>query len=188
VSSPLISNPHHVLQENLLTATVVELRCPALGVAGDPLCHFQRSSVLQKIDDACRSKRNGERMHPTTRRLRAAFEHSAASIRVAGRFPSFRVLPTAIGKKGVVGRLVRPDISKYWSRSRFYAGAPLISPAGHALGMLSVSGPVPRTLDSRQSASLQALSRQAVAQMELRNTRRSWRGAWKLWRWLETRL
>ena len=41
----------------------------------------------------------------------------AASIRVAGRFPSFRVLPKAIGKRGAVGRSVRPDISKYWSRS-----------------------------------------------------------------------
>ena len=41
----------------------------------------------------------------------------AASIRVAGRFPSFRVLPSAIGKRGAFGRFLRPDVSKYWSRS-----------------------------------------------------------------------
>jgi two-component system, sensor histidine kinase and response regulator len=53
---------------------------------------------------------------------------------------------------------------------RFYAGAPLITPDGHAMGMLSVSGPVARTLDQRQSAGLEALGRQVVAQMELRRS------------------
>jgi hypothetical protein len=41
----------------------------------------------------------------------------AASIRVDGRLPSFRVLPTAIGNRGAVGRFLRPDISNY--RCRF---------------------------------------------------------------------
>ena len=53
---------------------------------------------------------------------------------------------------------------------RFYAGAPLVSPDGHTLGMLCVNDVVPRELTPTQKAALQALSRQAVAQMELRRT------------------
>jgi len=53
---------------------------------------------------------------------------------------------------------------------RFYAGAPLITPDGHALGMLCVNGPEARTLSPEQSAGLQALSRQVVAQLELRRS------------------
>src|ERR1700760_855945 len=57
-------------------------------------------------------------MHPTTRAsLSRRLSILAASIRVTGRFPSFRVLPSAIGKRGAVGRFLRPDVSKYWSRS-----------------------------------------------------------------------
>jgi two-component system sensor histidine kinase/response regulator len=51
---------------------------------------------------------------------------------------------------------------------RFYAGAPLTTSDGHALGMLCVNSPIARTLSSEQSAGLQALSRQVVAQLELR--------------------
>jgi two-component system sensor histidine kinase/response regulator len=51
---------------------------------------------------------------------------------------------------------------------RFYAGAPLTTSDGHALGMLCVNSPVARTLSTEQSAGLQALSRQVVAQLELR--------------------
>jgi two-component system, sensor histidine kinase and response regulator len=51
---------------------------------------------------------------------------------------------------------------------RFYAGAPLTTSDGHALGMLCVNSPVARTLSPEQSAGLQALSRQVVAQLELR--------------------
>jgi two-component system NtrC family sensor kinase len=51
---------------------------------------------------------------------------------------------------------------------RFYAGAPLTTSDGHALGMLCVNSPVARTLSPEQGAGLQALSRQVVAQLDLR--------------------
>jgi two-component system, sensor histidine kinase and response regulator len=54
------------------------------------------------------------------------------------------------------------------AKIRFYAGAPLTTSGGHALGMLCVNSPVARTLSPEQSAGLQALSRQVVAQLDLR--------------------
>jgi diguanylate cyclase (GGDEF)-like protein len=51
---------------------------------------------------------------------------------------------------------------------RFYAGAPLITPAGEALGTVCVIDRVQRTLSDTQADSLRALSRQVMAQLELR--------------------
>lgn len=53
---------------------------------------------------------------------------------------------------------------------RFYAGAPLITEDGHALGMLCVNDQVPRELSPEQMEALRALSRQVVAQFELRRS------------------
>ena len=51
---------------------------------------------------------------------------------------------------------------------RFYAGTPLITPGGHAVGTLCVIDSVPHTLTPAQRSALLALGRQVVRQMEQR--------------------
>lgn len=51
---------------------------------------------------------------------------------------------------------------------RFYAGAPLVTPEGHAIGALCVADAVPRALTAAQRSGLAALARHVVSQLELR--------------------
>ena len=55
-------------------------------------------------------------------------------------------------------------------RIRYYAGAPLISPSGHALGTVCVIDRRPRLLHKDQLDALEALARQTVVSLELRRT------------------
>ena len=65
-------------------------------------------------------------------------------------------------------RFAELDMVKGRPYLRFYAGVPLINPDGYALGTLCVVDHEPREIDARQMEALRCLSRQAVAQLELR--------------------
>ena len=55
---------------------------------------------------------------------------------------------------------------------RFYAGAPLVSPSGHAIGTLCTIDRKPRKLTESQKTPLQPLSKSVVAHLELKRKNR----------------
>ncbi len=57
-------------------------------------------------------------------------------------------------------------------RIRFYAGAPLVTSSGHALGSLCVIDSAPQRLDDHQRAALEGLARIVVGKIEARRTER----------------
>jgi PAS domain S-box-containing protein len=58
---------------------------------------------------------------------------------------------------------------------RFYAGAPLVTSAGHALGTVCVLDRVARELTASQVDALRAIARQVVSQLELRRAHEAMR-------------
>ncbi|WP_413289154.1 ATP-binding protein [Bdellovibrio sp. HCB337] len=71
------------------------------------------------------------------------------------------------------------EIVENESQVRFYAGAPLITPDGHAIGALCIIDDHARTMSSFEVEALEALSRQVVNQLELRKANINYKDAYE---------
>jgi GAF domain-containing protein len=76
--------------------------------------------------------------------------------------------PMVVNDLSVDPRFADSELVTGGPELRFYAGAPLITSDGHALGTLCAVDTVPRELTEEQRRALGRLARQVVAQLELR--------------------
>ena len=65
-------------------------------------------------------------------------------------------------------RFARSPLVEGGAMIRFYAGVPLLSSEGHAIGTLCVADTVPRELDTAQTEALRVLGKQVSSRLELR--------------------
>lgn len=101
------------------------------------------------------------------------------------RESSFCAHVVQMKKSLIVGDALKEEKFKNFSfvsqapHLRFYAGVPLITPAGFAVGALCVKDTRPRTLSTGQLAALETLARQVMSQMELRKTNLKYQEAYE---------
>lgn len=94
-------------------------------------------------------------------------DHAICSHTILGREP------LVVGDLAADARFAQNPFVTDDPRLRFYAGAPLVTGDGFALGTLCVLDRVPRVLSPEQIDSLSALARQTVSQLELRRRLRA---------------
>ena len=70
-----IPNPFHIFEKHLLTAAVIKLCGPAVGVAGDSLSGFKSAVIFQEIRDAGRPERVRRVMRWQSSLFEAPLEH-----------------------------------------------------------------------------------------------------------------
>lgn len=81
-------------------------------------------------------------------------------------YPDVFVVPDAMADE----RFARNPLVTAEPHIRFYAGAPLVTPGGHAVGSLCIIDRQPRELHPDHERVLRVLSRHVVAQLELRRS------------------
>ncbi|MBI5090375.1 MAG: sensor domain-containing diguanylate cyclase, partial [Actinobacteria bacterium] len=157
--APLPADEHQrlrALHDLRVLDTPADARFDAIVVRAASLCHVPMAAIT--LIDA---ERQWTKAAVGLARRDAAREAACCSHVVTGRDvvvvpdttadPRFCDIDLVVGAPGV----------------RFYAGAPLVSASGHAIGALCVLDRVPRSLEPWQVEVLELLARQAVSQMHL---------------------